>query len=157
MNASRGFPPYSQCHFVSARNPVPASSNRVLAGADCMKKLSSDTDASGTGRSSTSASIMSRKAERSWRKARMSGRSPSGTRARSTRHQACAPRSVDRRSSPPMIRRRDGIDQIHRDNGLADHSEAPATGTGRGTGIIDIRDFDECHEFFETFDPLPWS
>jgi hypothetical protein len=22
-------------------------------------------------------------------------------------------------------------------------------------GIIDIRDFDKCHEFFETFNPLP--
>ena len=51
--------------------------------------------------------------------------------------------------------RRDGIDEIHRDNGLADHREAPATSTDRGAGNIDIRDFDECHEFFETSGPCP--
>ena len=34
MNASFGFPPYSQCQCVSARSPVPVSCNRVLVGAD---------------------------------------------------------------------------------------------------------------------------
>jgi len=36
MNASRGFPPYSRCHWTSVRSPVSVSSKRVLAGADCM-------------------------------------------------------------------------------------------------------------------------
>jgi hypothetical protein len=45
------------------------------------------------------ASIMSRNAERSWRKARMPGRSSSGTRSLSICYQAFAPRSADRRSS----------------------------------------------------------
>jgi DNA-binding transcriptional LysR family regulator len=31
---------------------------------------------------------------------------------------------------------------------------APATRTSRIMGIMDIRYFDECHECFETFDPL---
>ena len=100
MNASRGLPPNSRCQCVSVRNPVPVSCNRVLAGADCMRKLSSETVPSGTGRWSTSASIKSRNAERSRRKARMSGRSPPGTRVPSSRHQTSAPRSDDSRSSP---------------------------------------------------------
>jgi hypothetical protein len=155
MNASRGFPPYSQCHFVSARNPVPASSNRVLVGADCMKKLRSNNAACGSARPSTSASIVARKAERSWRKARMSGRSPPGTRARSIRHQASASRSVDSRSS--------AID----DPGAATvlmRSKAtigsPITAKRPRPGMltvisqsIGIRVFYKCHEFFETFAP----
>jgi hypothetical protein len=60
--------------------PASVSSKRVLAGADCMKKLRSATAACGTGRPSTSASIIARNAVRSRRKARMSGRSPLGTR-----------------------------------------------------------------------------
>ena len=98
MNASRGFPPYSSCHCVSARSPVPVSIKRVLVGADRMKKLRSETVPCGIGRLSTSASIKSRNTERSRRKARMSGRSPLGTRAVSIRHQACASRSAARRS-----------------------------------------------------------
>ena len=81
MNASRGFPPYSPCQCVSASKPVPASRNRMLAGAACVKKLRSDTAPCGTGRSATSASITSRSAERSRRKAWMSGRPSPGTRA----------------------------------------------------------------------------
>jgi hypothetical protein len=41
MNASRGFPPYSRCHWISVRSPASVSSKRVLAGADCLKKLRS--------------------------------------------------------------------------------------------------------------------
>jgi hypothetical protein len=99
MNASRGFPPFSPCHCVSARSPVPAGRNRVLTGADSMKKLRSDTAVCETERPSISASIVSRKAHRSRRKARMSGRSPLGTRGLSIRHQASASRSAARRSS----------------------------------------------------------
>ncbi len=98
MNASRGFPPYSPCQCVSASKPVPVSRNRVLAGAECVKKLRPDTAPCGTGRSATSASITSRSAERSRRKAWMSGRPPPGTRTFSTRYQAAAPRSADKRS-----------------------------------------------------------
>ena len=100
INASRAFPPNSQCQWVSIRSPVSAGSNRLLAGADCVKKLSSDTAAFGTGRWSTSASIVSRSAQRSRRNARMAGGSPSGTRALCSRHQASAPLSADSRSSP---------------------------------------------------------
>ena len=53
MNASREFPPHSQCQYLSARSPVPVRCNRVLAGTDHMKKLRSDTAAGGTGRPPT--------------------------------------------------------------------------------------------------------
>jgi hypothetical protein len=50
---------------------------------------------------------------------------------------------------------RHGIDEIHGDNRLAYNDEpAAATGTGRRVGKADIRDFDKCHEFFETFSLL---
>ena len=99
MNASRGFPPYSRCHCVCVRRPVSVRSKRVLTGADCMKKLRSATAPGGTGRPSASASIIARNAVRSRCKARISGRSPLGTRVPSIRHQACASRSAVSRSS----------------------------------------------------------
>jgi hypothetical protein len=85
MNASRRFPPNSACQWVSTPSPAPVSSSRLLAGADWMKKLTSDTATLGTARSSTSASIISVRAERSRRSARMSGRSPRGRRPLSFR------------------------------------------------------------------------
>jgi hypothetical protein len=51
--------------------------------------------------------------------------------------------------------RRDRIDEIYCNNGLADNGEPAASPADRRAGIIDIRDFDECHKFFETFNPLP--
>jgi hypothetical protein len=51
---------------------------------------------------------------------------------------------------------RDRIDEIHRDNGLADNGGPAAAGRAvRHVAIIDIRDFDKCHDFFGTFSPLP--
>ena len=48
-----------------------------------------------------------------------------------------------------------GIDEITGDDRLAYNDEpAPATSTGRRVGKADIRDFDKCHEFFETFSLL---
>jgi hypothetical protein len=86
-----------------------------------------------------------------------------GVRQFSRRHARCLGPPPGRRAAilrqevVPRRRsgRRAGIDEIHRDNGLADHHETAAARTGRGTGIIDIRDFDERHEFFETFCLLP--
>jgi hypothetical protein len=50
--------------------------------------------------------------------------------------------------------RRDRIDEIHGDNRLADHGEAPETSSANGhIRIIGIRYFDKRHEFFETLDP----
>jgi hypothetical protein len=60
----------------------------------------------------------------------------------------------DRRSLPARDPRRDGVDEIDSHNRLADHRGAPATRIRRIMGTIDIRDFDECHECFETFDLL---
>jgi hypothetical protein len=46
---------------------------------------------------------------------------------------------------------RDGVNKIHGDNGFADNGEPAAAGRpGRHIRIIDIRNFDKCHEFFET-------
>jgi hypothetical protein len=53
--------------------------------------------------------------------------------------------------------RRDRVDEIHRDNGLANDGEPAASPAGRRARILQIRDFDDCHEFFETFNPLPWA
>jgi hypothetical protein len=50
--------------------------------------------------------------------------------------------------------RRDGIDEIHGDNELAHNGQPAAAGSAYcRAGIIDIRDFDKCHEFFETLSP----
>jgi hypothetical protein len=52
--------------------------------------------------------------------------------------------------------RRNGVDEIHDDNRLAEHGEPSAACNVYGHfRIIDISDFYECHEFFETFRPLP--
>ena len=47
--------------------------------------------------------------------------------------------------------------RIHSENRLADHSEAVASSNADGhIKSIGIRNFDNYHEFFEAFDPLPW-
>jgi hypothetical protein len=52
--------------------------------------------------------------------------------------------------------RRDGIDEIHRDNRLADYGEAPASVSANGhIESIGIRVFYKCHAFFETASSLP--
>jgi DNA-binding transcriptional LysR family regulator len=46
---------------------------------------------------------------------------------------------------------RDGINEIHGDNEFAGNGEPAAAGrAGRHVRTIDIRNFDKCHEFFET-------
>ena len=46
---------------------------------------------------------------------------------------------------------RDGINEIHGDNKFADNGEPAAAGrAGCHVGTIGIRNFDKCHEFFET-------
>jgi hypothetical protein len=97
----------------------------------------------------------SRSAERSRRKAWISGRLPPGTLSVSICHQAAAPRSADSRSSVTADPGgRAGINKIHGDNGFADNGEPAAAGpTGRHARIIDIRNFDKRHEFFETLTP----
>ena len=155
MNASRGFPPYSQCHCVCAQ-PRPGQLQSRAGRRRLHEEVEVGHPARGTGRSSTSASITSRKAEQP----------PQGPDVRKVyvRHA----RSLD---PPPglgaairrqeVVRygrsgRRDGIDEIHRDDRLADNGGPTAAGrTDRRIRIICIRDFDKRHEFFETFDLLP--
>ena len=154
MNASRGFPPNSRCQCVSLYSPSAVNANCVLAGADCMKKLSSYTDAL------RDRAVVDQRLDHVPQGRAQPAQGPglgqvSGRHARSLDPPPGLRAALGRQEIVPRRRsgRRDGIDQIHGDNGLADHREAPATGTSRGIGIIDIRDFDECHEFFETFDP----
>ena len=128
MNASRGFPPYSQCHFVSARSPVPASSNRVLVGADCMKKLRSNNAACGS-----CAAVYQRLDRCAQGRAQLA----KGPDVREVSARYAGPldpppglRVAIRRQQ--IFRRRrsgrcDGINEIQGNNRLAHHSEAPAT------------------------------
>jgi hypothetical protein len=142
MKASRGFPPCSWCHRVSARSPASVTSNRGLVGADCMKKLRSDTAACGTGQLAQGPNVRNV----AIRYACSLGLPPS-LRVTIRREEI-----FRRRRSG----RRDGIDEIHGDNRLAGHREAPATRNANGhIASIGIRNFDKFHEFFETFAPLP--
>jgi len=53
--------------------------------------------------------------------------------------------------------RRDGIDEVHGDNRLADYCEALGTRSANGhIESIGIRNFYKCHEFFETLTPCIW-
>jgi len=152
MNASRGFPPYSPCQCVSASKPVPASRNRVLAGAACVKKLRSDT---GPLRDRTVGhQCLDHVAQR-----RAQPAQGLDVRQAPARHARSLDPPPGRRAAlrrQEVIRHgrsgdRDRINEIHGDNKFADNGEPAATGrAGYHAGTIGIRNFDKCHEFFET-------
>jgi hypothetical protein len=157
MNASRGFPPYSRCHWISVRSPG-LSQQQACAGR-C--RLHEEVEVSHC-RLRHRAAVYQRLDH--CPQCRAQPAQGPDVRQVSTRY-ACPldppPSMHVAISRQEIIRRRrsgrrDGIDQVHGHNRLADYGEAPGTRSANShIESIGIRYFYECHELFETLGSLP--